>query len=77
MNQPRELILAIAANDKALHVGPLADLGAHFVGLEPGGGPPSRPGHGRLADPTLGDVGVFVDPNPDDDREPHRPGLGD
>lgn len=48
MDQPRELVLAIAASDKALHVGPADDLGAHFVGLQPGGGPPPGPGHAEF-----------------------------
>jgi hypothetical protein len=72
VNQPKELILAIAANNKALHVGPLADVGAHFVGLKPDNDPPPGPGPGRFVDPTLGDVGVFIDPIPDDWPRPIR-----
>ena len=65
VNQPRKLILAIAANDKALHVGPAADLGAHFVGLKPGGHPFPGPGSaqhagvGQLAAPERPRTGLW------------------
>jgi hypothetical protein len=66
VNQPRELILAITNDDKALHIATRVDLGAHFVGLRPGGGPRPRPGRGFTA--TRGDVFVDWSGNEDESR---------
>jgi hypothetical protein len=60
VNRPRELILGITDDDKALHIATRVDLGAHFVGLRPGGGPRPRPSRGFTATRRDVFVDVFV-----------------